>query len=87
MDLFRSLVDGLHEEMNRNLSTIPSYALPNNLEKAQIATEWWNYAVEANDSVITDYFRGQMLQTTSCRRCGNQTFTGDTFLDLPVMIP
>jgi len=37
-----------------------------------------------DDSVICDYFQGQLISTVSCKKCSNQTVTFDNIWGLPI---
>jgi ubiquitin C-terminal hydrolase len=63
MELLRFLLDGLHEDMNR-VTTKPAYQeLTGEGEPDTITQKWWMYNLSRDNSVITDYFCGQLIST------------------------
>ena len=66
MELCRFMLDGLHEDLNR-VQIKPKYKeLQGEGDPKQIAREWWDYHNGRDDSIITDYFRGQLISTITC---------------------
>jgi len=86
-EFLRHLLDGLSQDFNRSRSKAPYKELPTGSNYTQIAAEWFAYSQKLENSIITDYFRGQMLTLiSSCKgRC--KTVACDTFLDLSVPVP
>lgn len=86
-EFLRYLLDRLSQDFNRSRSKAPYKELPTGSNYTQIAAEWYAYSQKRENSIITDYFRGQMLTLiSSCKgRC--KTVACDTFLDLSVPIP
>jgi len=39
--------------------------------------QWWNYSKSREDSVICDYFTGQLLSKVVCSKCRNQSIAFD----------
>ena len=86
-EFLRHLLDCLSQDLNRSRSKAPYKQLPTGLDYTQIAAEWFDYSRKREDSVITDYFRGQMLTViSSCKgRC--RSVACDTFMDISVPVP
>lgn len=86
-EFLRHLLDCLSQDLNRSRSKASYKQLPTGSDYTQIAAEWFDYSRKREDSVITDYFRGQMLTLiSSCKgRC--KSVACDTFMDLSVPVP
>ena len=86
MELCRFLLDGLNEDLNRaGKSTYKE--LSGEGEPREVIEDWWEYNNSRENSIITDYFRGQLLSTITCTTCKHKNYAADTFLDLPLPIP
>lgn len=87
-EFLRSLLDGLHNELNR-VRVKPNYkALGGKLERGvhTVANEWWEYSVARDHSLVTDTFQGQLMSIITCYHCKEKTPSCDPFLDLSVPI-
>lgn len=91
-EFLTSLLDGLHEDLNRVLHKPSNTATPEReaeLEKlpVQIASEreWQIYRMR-NDSLVVDFFQGQFRNKLECQTCHkvrrhHRSYTcGDTIL-------
>lgn len=47
-----------------------------------ISNEWWDYSRQRDNSIIEDYFSGQLLSKVICKRCKSESITFDNFEDL-----
>lgn len=87
-EFLRFLLDGLHEDLNRIQSKQPYRELEGGGSNySQVASEWFQYHKQRDDSIVTDYFRGQLLTIITCSRCSSKSIACDTFLDLSVPVP
>ena len=87
-EFLRFLLDGLHEDLNRIQRKQPYKELEGGgTDYARVASEWFQYHKNRDDSVVTDYFRGQLLSIITCSRCNSRSLACDTFLDLSVPVP
>lgn len=44
--------------------------------------EWFEYFLARENSVVTDYFSGQFMNSIVCDECGNRSISFDNFMDL-----
>ncbi|KAL4445628.1 hypothetical protein ABPG74_006179 [Tetrahymena malaccensis] len=84
-ELLRCLLDGLHEDLNR-VRTKPKYreleADTNKRTLQEISDDWYQYYKGRDDSVVTDFFSGQLLSKVICSKCKNESLAFDNFMDL-----
>ena len=85
MELCRFLLDGLHEDLNRAGKT-EYKELSGEGDPQEVIQNWWQYHNGRDNSIITDYFRGQLLSTITCTTCQHKNYSADVFLDLPLPI-
>jgi ubiquitin carboxyl-terminal hydrolase 2/21 len=87
-EFLRFLLDGLHEELNRIFKK-PPYKEMNfgTLSLDEQSEKWWQYNMARDDSIITDLFTGQLMNTISCLACKHESYAFDNFMDLSVSIP
>lgn len=71
-ELLASLLDGLHEDLNRIIKK-PYIELPDfaGMDDNEIAARSWDYHRARNDSVIVDLFQGQFKSRLICEECKN----------------
>jgi len=67
----RFLIDRMHDELNR-VGTKPGYKELKfeNMPLPQQSEEWAKYYKARDDSIMTDLFGGQLINTTECLSCG-----------------
>ncbi|EAS03115.2 ubiquitin carboxy-terminal hydrolase (macronuclear) [Tetrahymena thermophila SB210] len=84
-ELLRCLLDGLHEDLNR-VRAKPKYreleADTNKRTLQEISDDWYQYYKGRDDSVVTDFFSGQLLSKVICSKCKNESLAFDNFMDL-----
>ncbi|KAL4493459.1 hypothetical protein ABPG72_007467 [Tetrahymena utriculariae] len=84
-ELLRCLLDGLHEDLNR-VRIKPKYreleADTNKRTLQEISDDWYQYYKGRDDSVVTDFFSGQLLNKVICSKCKNESLAFDNFMDL-----
>ncbi|KAI0924296.1 hypothetical protein AcW2_005215 [Taiwanofungus camphoratus] len=92
-EFLNSLLDGLHEDLNRVLHKPQLDSTPEReaeLEKlpVQIASEqeWQIYRMR-NDSLVVDFFQGQFRNRLECLTCHKTSTTYNTFMYLSLPIP
>ncbi|KAF5351330.1 hypothetical protein D9758_008023 [Tetrapyrgos nigripes] len=87
------LLDGIHEDLNRILIRPNIVRTPEDEEKleklpAEVASEQeWKLWRESNDSVIVDYFQGQLKNQLKCLTCSKASTTYNAFSILSVPVP
>ncbi|KRX04164.1 hypothetical protein PPERSA_11288 [Pseudocohnilembus persalinus] len=84
-EFLRCLIDGLHEDLNRIVRKPPYRELQADLSKhdiKHISHDWFNYYKSIDDSVIQDFFRGQLSNKVTCNKCGYESLAFDNFLDI-----
>lgn len=88
-EFFRVLLDGLHHDLDRVRSKPRYQEMLGEAKKgkAKVALDWWEYSLSRDDSLITDFFQGQQVSTIICKKCGHETLSCDTFLDLALALP
>ncbi|CAD8142522.1 unnamed protein product [Paramecium pentaurelia] len=62
----------LYKEMNDNL---------NGRTLQDLSKEWWDYSKSRENSLVLDYFQGQLLHSIKCCICSNSSYAFDTFQD------
>ena len=87
-EFLRFLLDGMHNELNR-VSKKPKYkTIDCDKEPIDVQSEiWFNYFRERDNSIITDLFEGQLCSSIQCMKCGYQSLSFDSFMDLSLSIP
>ena len=77
----------MHNELNR-VAKKPKYkAIDCDKEPINSQSEiWHNYFRERDNSIITDLFEGQLCSSIKCLKCGYQSLSFDSFLDLSLSI-
>ncbi|EMD39329.1 hypothetical protein CERSUDRAFT_64183 [Gelatoporia subvermispora B] len=92
-EFLTSLLDGLHEDLNRVLHkphTEPTPEQEAELERlpVQIASEreWQIYRMR-NDSLVVDFFQGQFRNRLECLTCHKTSTTYNAFMYLTLPIP
>ena len=87
-ELMSCVLDGLHEDLNRikkkpYVPTIDSNDRPDDV----VSREAWTGHLQRNDSVINDFFFGQMKSHITCQSCGATSVTFDPFSSLSLPLP
>lgn len=86
-EFLRFTLDGLHQDLNRAQSKEPYPELKAGQSYEAEAAKWLQYHRSRDDSLVTDFFGGQLLTVTTCGKCGSKSAACDTFLDLSIQIP
>ncbi|KAL1726470.1 ubiquitin carboxyl-terminal hydrolase 4 [Schizophyllum commune] len=87
------LLDGIHEDLNRilkreNYTRTPDQEAELERLPPQIASEQeWQAWRLRNDSIIVDYFQGQLRNQVKCLTCGQTSTTYNTFSILSLPVP
>jgi len=87
-ELLAFLLDGLHEDLNR-IKTKPYTENPEVDDRPQdvVAKEAWDRHRSRNDSIIVDWFQGQLRSTLVCPKCDRVSITFDPFMYLSLPLP
>lgn len=87
-ELLQSLLDGLHEDLNRILKK-PYVEVPDmdDLSDSDKAQKSWELYSLRNDSVIVDLFQGQYKSRVECISCGKWSVKFDPYMFLSLPIP
>lgn len=87
-ELLSFLLDGLHEDLNRVLKK-PYVELKeaDGRPDSVVADEAWHGHVLRNDSIIVDWFQGQLKSTVECNECDRVSITFDPFMYLSLPLP
>ncbi|KAI0318771.1 hypothetical protein OF83DRAFT_1261275 [Amylostereum chailletii] len=87
------LLDGLHEDLNRimrksNYEVTPEREAELELLPPHIASdqEWKIYRMR-DDSIVVDYFQGQLRNRLECMTCHKTSTTYNTFMYLSLPVP
>ena len=89
MEIF---LDLLHEDLNRVDRTVKIVVDPlpkpeDQMTDNELAEAMWNRHLQFNDSLIVDYFHGQLKSHLTCSVCAKSSITFDPFLFLSVPLP
>jgi len=87
-ELLAFLLDGLHEDLNRirkkpyvEVKEVDGQPLES------VAEEHWALHRSRNDSIIVDWFQGQLKSTLVCPVCNRVSITFDPFMYLSLPLP
>jgi hypothetical protein len=87
-ELLQSLLDGLHEDLNRILKKEyiedPEWKGMSEEEFARLS---WDVYRKRNDSIIVDLFQSQLKSRTECQQCGHTSIKFDPYMYLQLPIP
>lgn len=86
MEFLRTLLEDISNGLNR-IKKKPAYQeiSTKNKTKEQLRKEYWDYFSSRENSIITDIFYGQIVNIFNCLDCGNETYSFENFLDIPVL--
>ncbi|EGF83643.1 hypothetical protein BATDEDRAFT_18712, partial [Batrachochytrium dendrobatidis JAM81] len=87
-ELLQSLLDGLHEDLNRiiNKEYVEDPEMKD-MSEDEFAKVSWNAYCKRNDSIIVDLFQAQLKNRTICQICSNVSVKFDPYMYLQVPIP
>lgn len=87
-ELLAFLLDGLHEDLNR-VRQKPYTENPEVGEQDEqvVAREAWATHKKRNNSIIVDWFQGQLKSTLVCPKCNRVSKTFDPFMYLSLPLP
>ncbi|KAH6565831.1 hypothetical protein BASA50_000052 [Batrachochytrium salamandrivorans] len=87
-ELLQSLLDGLHEDLNRiQKKEFVQDPEMNEMTEAEFANVSWDAYSKRNDSIIVDLFQAQLKNRTICQICSNVSIKFDPYMYLQVPIP
>ncbi|KAL4442898.1 hypothetical protein ABPG74_010787 [Tetrahymena malaccensis] len=84
-EFLRTLLDGLHNDLNRVQGKKPYRELEANIKLKpinKIGEEWYQYYLDRDNSIVTDYFTGQLMSKVICQVCQSESIAFDNFMDL-----
>ncbi|KAL4491373.1 hypothetical protein ABPG72_008029 [Tetrahymena utriculariae] len=84
-EFLRTLLDGLHNDLNRVQGKKPYRELEANIKLKplnKIGEEWFQYYLDRDNSIVTDYFTGQLMSKVTCQVCQSESIAFDNFMDL-----
>ncbi|KAJ3337935.1 CSN-associated deubiquitinating enzyme Ubp12 [Gonapodya sp. JEL0774] len=87
-ELLASLLDGLHEDLNR-VRQKPYVTLPDDISEKtdeEAARISWDVYKARNDSVVVDMFQGQFKSKVTCTVCEGVSVTFDPFMYVAVPV-
>lgn len=87
-ELLAFLLDGLHEDLNR-VKKKPYVEMKEADGRAdeEVAKEAWDLHKSRNDSIVVDWFQGQLKSTLVCPECNRVSVTFDPFMYLSLPLP
>lgn len=87
-ELLAFLLDGLHEDLNR-VKNKPYTENPevDGQPEEEVAREAWKRHKERNNSIIVDWFQGQLKSTLVCPECERVSITFDPSMYLSLPLP
>jgi ubiquitin C-terminal hydrolase len=83
-EFLRHFLEALNIDLNR-ISEKTSYQemTGNNTEDIKtIADRWWKYSLSRDNSIVTDIFQGQFASVITCKKCGYDSVSCDSFLSI-----
>ncbi|KAI8912490.1 hypothetical protein EDD86DRAFT_245388 [Gorgonomyces haynaldii] len=87
-ELLSSLLDGLHEDLNRiKKKEYLEDPEMGTLTLDEFAKMSWEHYRKRNDSVIVDYFQAQLKSRTECQVCHKESIKFDPYMYLQLPIP
>ncbi|KAM3136132.1 hypothetical protein pb186bvf_011754 [Paramecium bursaria] len=88
-EFLRQLLTSLNEDLQRVTKPSPYRELQADIKKntlQEISDNWWNYFKGRDDSLVQDYFTGQIINKVICQ-CNHQSIAFDNFQDLSLAFP
>jgi ubiquitin carboxyl-terminal hydrolase 4/11/15 len=87
-ELLAFLLDGLHEDLNR-VKKKPYVEMKeaDGRPDEEVAKEAWSLHKSRNDSIVVDWFQGQLKSTLVCPECSRISVTFDPFMYLSLPLP
>lgn len=87
-ELLAFLLDGLHEDLNRvKQKPYREMSEQEGRSDAEVADEAWRNHLDRNNSIIVDWFQGQLKSTLNCPECHKISITFDPFMYLSLPLP
>jgi hypothetical protein len=87
-ELLAFLLDGLHEDLNR-VKKKPYVEMKeaDGRPDEDVSKEAWSLHKSRNDSIVVDWFQGQLKSTLVCPECNHVSVTFDPFMYLSLPLP
>jgi ubiquitin carboxyl-terminal hydrolase 2/21 len=86
-EFLRFFLDGLSEELKVEKRGELDQNNIEGLEPKEQSQFWWSKHVQANSSIVSDLFCGQLRSTLICNTCQHQSYCFDPFYDLSLPLP
>lgn len=87
-ELLAFLLDGLHEDLNRvKKKPYAEMKEADGRPDEEVAKEAWALHKSRNDSIVVDWFQGQLKSTLVCPECNRISITFDPFMYLSLPLP
>ncbi|ORX50361.1 hypothetical protein BCR36DRAFT_583477 [Piromyces finnis] len=87
-EFIASLLDGLHEDINRvPVKKFEEYPDMNNMEDMEAAKTSWDLHIRRENSIIVDLFYGQYRSINICKTCDTKRLNFEPFVYLTLPIP
>ena len=84
-----SLLDGLHEDLNRikEKPFVETTDFDGSISDQEASKIAWNWHLKRNDSVVVDWFQGQLKSKLICSHCKKMSIKYDPMMYLSLPIP
>ncbi|OUM68860.1 hypothetical protein PIROE2DRAFT_31589, partial [Piromyces sp. E2] len=87
-EFIASLLDGLHEDINRvPVKKFEEYPDMNKMEDMEAAKTSWDLHIRRENSIIVDLFYGQYRSINICQTCNTKRLNFEPFVYLTLPIP
>lgn len=74
-EFLSNLLECIGEDLSRvNKKSVPYKELTADTKKhtlKEISNEWWKYYRDREDSIVFDFFSGQLISKVTCSKCHN----------------
>ena len=85
-EFLRNLLDDISNETNRSSNTKYKEIDDVGKNKKQIKEEYDKFYLSREDSVVTEFFNGEFITTFACSNCGNESYSFQKFIDIPIYL-
>lgn len=92
-EFLNTLLDGLHEDLNRILKKPPNVMNPEREAELEVlpqqiaSQQEWNVYRMRDDSIVVDFFQGQFRNRMECLTCRKTSTTYNSFMYLSLPLP
>jgi len=83
----RILLEDISMDLNR-VKNKPKYEelKTENKSKIQLNKDYHKLYLKREDSIVVDYFYGQLCNIFICSNCNLETYSYEKFLDIPILL-